>query len=264
MAIFLGMMLSMFFLEPTPTLAMIETSGIQRPLLVFIESYVFYIVIRNYIALRSLSKSLSQGSPINHKESWQKPRLINGFIGGFFILAAFLTACIPFVEIAQSKTYTLPETSVNLPTVRLADIERNPALEREGEYNLHGVDWGNRVGYDWSPLAPVQYEINEHGTIKNMVWDDNSGSYSPSIETRYYRLAFSSMAINLIHDLMERYVDDFDPKVTVQEVDHPFFDQLLVAEDGIRKQIFACSGNEVIYVNYFGNGQAEDIITLIP
>lgn len=264
MVLFLGMMFSMFFLERTPTLAMMEASGVQRPLLMFVEIYVFYIVIRNFMALRSLKKSLSEGTPINHRESWRKPRLINGFISVFFILAAFLTTCIPVVEITQSKSYTLPEASVELLVVRLADIENNPVLERKALLNIRGVDWGNYVSYDWSPLSPVKYQISEHGIIQNEMWDDNSGSYSPSIETHYYQLAFSSMAISLIHDLMERYVDDFDPKVTVQEVDHTFFDKLFVAEDGIRKQIFACSGDEVIYVDYFGNEQAEDIITLLP
>lgn len=264
MVLFLGMMLSMFFLERTATLAMMEAPGIQRPLLMFVEIYVFYTVIRNYMILRRLKKSLSEGKPIDHRVNWRKPRLINGFIGAFFILTAFLTVCLPFVGIALSKTYTIPETSVNLPIVRLADIERNPALERDVVYNSRGEDWGNQVSYDWSLLASVQYEVNEHGIIKNMMWDDNSGSYSPSIETHYYQLTFSSLTNSLIHDLIKRYVDEFDPKVTVHEVNNKFFDKLYVAEDGIRKQIFAYSGNEVIYVDYFGNELAENIIALLP
>lgn len=72
------------------------------------------------------------------------------------------------------------------------------------------------------------------------------------------------MANGLIHDLMERYVDYIDPKVMVQEVEHTFFNKLFVAESGIRKQFFACSGNEVIYVNYYGNEQTEGIIMLLP
>ncbi|MDF2804385.1 MAG: hypothetical protein K0S61_4290 [Anaerocolumna sp.] len=264
MVLFLGMMLSMFFLERTPTLAMMEAPGIQRPLLMFVEIYVFYTVIRNYMTLRRLKKSLSEGKPIDHRVNWRKPRLINGFIGAFFILAAFLTVCLPFAGIALSKTYTIPETSVNLPIVRLVDIEHNYDLKREVVYHSRGVDWGNRVSYDWSLLAPVQYAVNEHGIIKNMMWDDNSGSYSPSIETHYYQLTFSSMAISLLQDLVERYVNDFDPKVIIQEVNHTFFDKLYVVEDGIRKQIFAYSGNEVIYVDYFGSKNAEDIIALLP
>lgn len=72
------------------------------------------------------------------------------------------------------------------------------------------------------------------------------------------------MGISVIQDLMERYVEKLDPKVTVQEVKHTFFNKLYVAEGGIRKQIFAYSGNEVIYVDYFGDKKAENIMELLP
>lgn len=264
MALFLGMMLSMFFLERTPTLAMMEAGGIQRPLLVFVELYVFYIVIRNFRALRNLKKSLYEGKSINHREDWRKPHLINGSIGAFFIITSFLTVCIPVAEIACSKTDTLPETQVDLPVIRLAEIEQNPFLERESGYSSRDVDWGNRVSYDWSPLSPVKYEISEHGVVQNEMWDDNSGTYSPSVETHYFKLLIPSMADSLIQDLMEWYVDDYEPDLTIQERNHAFFDKLVIAQSGIRKEIFAYSGNEVIYVQYFGNAKAEDIIALLP
>ena len=263
MALFLGMMLSMFFLERTPTLAMTEASGLQRPLLMFVELYVFYTIIRNYVTLRRLKKSLSEGHPINHRQSWRKSRLINRTIGIFFITAAIITAVIPFVEIAQSKTYTLPEGAVKLPAVSLADIESGPELEREEGLIIRDVEWGNFVSYDWSPLAPVKYLIIEHGIVRNEMWGDGSGIYSPSIETRYYELLFPTMADSLIHDLMERHLMP-DPKMTVQELGSENFEKLIVAQTGIRKEIFAFSGNEVIYVKYFGKMQAENIIALLP
>lgn len=264
MALFLGMMLSMFSLERTPTLAMMEASGLQRPLLMFVEIYVFYTVIRNYISLRSLKKSLSEGRPLNHQQSWRKPRLINGAIGIFFIIAALITVFIPVAEIAQRKSYTLPEASVKLPVVRLADIENNPELEREEWLHIRGVEWGNYVSYNWSPLAPVKYQISEHGIVKNELWDDGSGTYSPGIEANYYKLLFPTMADSLLHDLMERHIEYFDPELTVQELDGSQFDKLIVAQAGIRKEIFACSGNEVIFIKYFGKVEAETIIALLP
>lgn len=264
MLLFCGMMFSLFILDRTPTLSMMEAAWIQRPLLVLVELYVFYTVIRNYMAVRRLRNSLLQGNPLDHRESWRKPRLINGSVALSFILLAVISICIPFVGIAKSKDYTLPETPVNLPVVRLSEMERNPDLEREVIYNRHGVDWGNRVSYDWSLLAPVQYEISEHGLVENLRWEDDSGKYSPSMETRYYRLRFPQMADGLIHDLIDRYVDRFDPKVSVQEKGSSFFAKLFVAEDGIRKQVFASYGNEIIYVSYYGNGDMENIVTLLP
>lgn len=264
MMLFLGMMLPMFFLERTPILALMEASWFQRPLLMFVEIYVFYIVIRNFVVLRRLKNSLLEGRPINHQENWLKPRLINGAISAFFLVIALITACIPLVEIAQSKSYTLPEASVKLPVVRLAEIEKNSGLEREEWLNIRGIEWGNYVSYAWSPLAPVKYLISEHGIVRNEMWDDKSGSYSPSIETNYYKLLFSSMADSLIYNLMERHVEYLDPELKVQELNSTHFDKLIVAQIGIRKEIFASSGNEIIYIKYFGKVQAEDIIALLP
>ena len=126
------------------------------------------------------------------------------------------------------------------------------------------MDWGNSVRYDWSPLSPVKYEISEHGIVRNESWEDGSGSYSPSIETQYFKLIFPSMADRLIYDLVERNVDGLEPELTVLEPDPAPFDKLVVAQSGIMKKIFAASGKEVIYISYFGNARAEDIIALLP
>jgi hypothetical protein len=73
----------MFFFNRTPTLSMISTTWIQLPLIVLVELYVFYRVIRNFIAVRSLKKSLLEGKPVSHRENWRKHRYINGFVGVF-------------------------------------------------------------------------------------------------------------------------------------------------------------------------------------
>jgi hypothetical protein len=113
-------------------------------------------------------------------------------------------------------------------------------------------------------MAPVQYEINEHGIIEDLMWDDNSGSYSPSIKTRYYQLLLTGMTDNLIRDLKKKFVDSYDPEITVHEEKFEGFDRLIVAESGIRKQVFAARGKEVIYVDYFGNAQSQELIRLLP
>jgi hypothetical protein len=81
-----------------------------------------------------------------------------------------LGAIIPFIQLVKSESKTLPEASPDLPIVRLADVEQNPALVR-GE-STDNVDWGNRYTYYWSPLAPVQYEIDENGMVPGGMWED--------------------------------------------------------------------------------------------
>lgn len=265
MMIFLGMMAALFLLNQTPTLSLMEVTGLQIPILLFVELYVSYSVIRNYVYLRRLKRTLSQGRPIDHKESWRFPRLINGTISVFFILCAFLTIYLPIAEILQRETYSLNENTGHLPMIHLAEIEKNPDLKRQTGYlSDDGVDYLNMVREDWSPLAPVQYEINERGIVEDLMWDDNSGAYSPSIETRYYQLILTGMADNLIKDLEKKFADFHDPEMIIREEEVEGFDQLFVAESGIRKQVFAARGKEVIYVNYFGNASSQELIRLLP
>ena len=104
-----------------------------------------------------------------------------------------LSAIIPFVQLIKMDTKTLPEASLDLPIVRLADVEENPALVRgEPSYMSDNVDWGNRYTYDWSPLAPVQYETDEHGVVPGKMWEDGSGEYSPTIHTQGLSAKYTS------------------------------------------------------------------------
>lgn len=261
MLLFFGMMFSIFFFNNEPFLLMIEGLFVQQMVLVVLEAYVFYSVIRNYVAIRKLRNSLLQGNAIHHKGNFTKARLTGGILAGIFLPLAILAIFLPFVQIIKSKDYTLPEGNVNLPIISLADIEQNPKLLREKIYNSHNVDWANRVRYDWSILAPVQYEIDEHGRIDGELWEDKSGEYSPSITTRYYKLTFESMAETITLDLISRFV--FRDDTEIKEINSSELDKLYIAEDAISKQIFACIDDQVIYVTYHGNEKLEDIIPLV-
>ncbi|SHK13816.1 DUF2812 domain-containing protein [Desulforamulus aeronauticus] len=261
MLLFLGMIFSIYFLTNEPFLYMIKSQFVQQMLLVIVELYVFYSVIRNYVAIRNLRESLLQGKTINHKEDYRKARVVGGILLGLVLSMALFTILIPLVDIAKSKDYTLPEANTNLPIVRLADIEQNPKLVRETGYTDNEVDWANRVRYDWSLLAPIQYEIYEHGIIKGEMWSDKSGEYSPSIITRYYKLIFGDMAENLTLDLINRHV--WRDNIEIKEVNNLKLDKIYIAEDGSRKQIFAYLDNRVIHVTYYGKKKMEDIIPFV-
>lgn len=261
MFLFFGMMASIYVLNDEPFLFMIKGQFIQQMFLVIVELYVFYSVIRNYVVVHNLKKSLLQGQEINHNEDHRKARLLGGILACIYFPIALFTVIIPVMDIAKSKDYTLPETNTNLPIIRLVDIEQNPNLVREKGYNSNDVDWANRVSYDWSLLAPVQYEIDEHGIVNGEMWADKSGVYSPSITTRYYKLTFGIMAKNLTFDLINRYVRR--DNIEIKEVKCPKLDKIYIAEDDIRKQIFAYLDTQVMHITYYGKEKIEDIIPLI-
>jgi len=159
------------------------------------------------------------------------------------IIALVDGSILPFIQNIMKETKTLPLTNTDLPIVRLADIEQSPNLIRESSYyTRNNVDWGNRYSYDWSLLAPVQYESEESGIVSNEVWEDGSGEYSPSMHTRVYKLRFPSMAENLISDLIKRYSLKHRGGEFV-ETKHTDFDILIVHEVDGFKEVFASNLN---------------------
>ena len=154
----------------------------------------------------------------------------------------------------------MPEASVDLPIVRLADVENNPDLVRaEPEYMSDGVDWGNRLTYDWSPLAPVQYETDETGLIPGKLWDGESGEYSPAIHTQVYQLMIPAMADDLVSDLIERYSYE-NTQEEFEEKKHPDLDQLIVHLEENTKEVFAAKGKTVMHVRYHGYADINSVI----
>ncbi len=259
---FFGMTASIYIFNDEPFLFMIKGQFVQQMLLIIVELYVFYTVIRNYVVVRRLKESLFQGREINHHEDYRGARLLGGILTAIYLPLALITVFIPFIDIARSKDYTLPEADANLPVIRLGEIEKDAGLMRKTGYQDNNVDWENRVSSDWSLLAPVQYKIDENGIIEDEMWDDQSGIYSPSITTRYYQLTFGSMAENLTADLIHRYI--YRDDVEVREVNHSGLDKAYIAEEGTRKHIFAYSANQVIHITYYGKEKVEGIVPLIP
>lgn len=253
----IGMISSIYFLNNQPYLAMVRGNFVQQLLLVVVEIYLCFTVIRNYLAVRRLRASLLQGNPIDHEEGYAKARRLSAMIFVLIIPLALGTIVLPFVEIAKRDTYTLPESKMGLPMICLAEIEQNPKLERESSY-YEDLDFLNRVEYDWRLLAPVQYEINEHGVIKGELWEDGSGEYSPSVITRYYQLAYGGMAAKLMEDMMERYVEPYEDEEQ-RKIDTTGLDAMVV----VGNQIFGTLGNQVIHVRYYGHEAIDKVIPLV-
>lgn len=260
MILILGMLFSIWFLDGTPTFALMEGGVIQQTILAFFIGYMAYTSLQAAISIRSLRKGLVEGKPIDHRAPWKKHYRLHSIIAFLFTILVGLSAIIPFVQLVKMDTKTLPEESPHLPIVRLADVEQNPALVRdESSYMSNNVDWGNRYSYKWSPFAPVQYETDEVGVVPGKLWEDQSGEYSPSIHTRVYQLSITAMADHLIADLIKRYAYDYSVEDVVA-TKHPDFDLLMVHEQKERKEIFASKGKAVIHIRYHGYTDINSLI----
>ncbi|MEH7249330.1 DUF2812 domain-containing protein [Neobacillus niacini] len=259
MILMIGMLSSIWFLDRTPTFFMVEGMVIQQTILSLFIGYSAYTSLLAAISIRALRKDLIVGKPIDHHEPWKKHHRLNSTLAFLFTVAVGLSAIIPFVQLVKMDTKTLPEASIDLPFVRLADVEQNPALVRDEPYMIDDVDWGNRYTYNWSPLAPVQYETDENGVVPGRMWKDGSGEYSPSIHTKVYQLSVPAMADNLISDLIKRFNYEYSSEDFVK-TKHPNLDLLIVHEEEAMNEVFASKGKAVIHVRYYGYANINAII----
>ncbi|MEH7385371.1 DUF2812 domain-containing protein [Bacillus sp. JJ1521] len=262
MILIIGMTSSIWFLDGTPTYHLVEGSVIIQTILSIILGYQAYNSLIAAISIRALRKKLIEGKPIDHHAPWKKHHRINSVIAFLFMMVAGFTAIIPFIQIVKMDTKTLPEGSLNLPIVRLADVDQNPALVRAESEWIDDVDWGNSYTTNWSPFAPAQYDVSENGVVPGETWKDGSSEYSPSIHTKYYQLSIPAMADNLISDLIKRYNYEYSLEDYV-ETKHPYFDSLIILEKEEVKVVFAYKGKVVIYVSYYGNEDINSVVKAI-
>jgi hypothetical protein len=103
MALFLGMIFSIYVFNNEPFLYMVQGQVVQQMLLVIVELYVFYSIIRNYIDISKLKRSLSQGRQINHKENFKKARITSGILAGIFLPLALTRFLFQLWRCQRSK-----------------------------------------------------------------------------------------------------------------------------------------------------------------
>lgn len=252
-----------WFLNNTPTLALVDGIVIIQAISIIVMIYSGVTSLQGAISIRNLQKTLLDGKSINHNAPWKKHRRVKFFIAVIYTLFAFSAIIISFAQFIKAETKTLPLDNTDIPIVRLADVEQNPKLVRKSSQSIQDhIDWGNRYSYNWSLLAPVQYESAEQGIVYNEMWKDGSGEYSPSINTKFYKLRFPSMADNLISDLMKRYDIAFEDGNFIKLNDIEF-DILIIQEEDELKQIFASKGKAVMYVRYYGYANIDSLIDSI-
>ncbi|NEY73946.1 DUF2812 domain-containing protein [Bacillus mesophilus] len=260
MVLLIGMLTALVFLDGTPTLAIIDGGVIQQSILSIFIVYSAYTSLQASISIRALRRQLIEGKPIDHHASWKKHYRLHSTIAFLFTFIVGMSAIVPFVQLTKMDTKTLAETNLDLPIVRLADVEENPTMVRgEPTYMSDNVDWGNRYSYYWSPLAPVHYETDEEGIVPGKMWEDKSGEYTPTIRTEVYQLNIPALADNLIVDLIERYRYEEDSEDYV-ETEHPDLDLLIVHEDREWKEVFAAKGKAVMYVSYHGYADINSVV----
>ncbi|MFJ7936581.1 DUF2812 domain-containing protein [Sporosarcina sp. NPDC096371] len=254
----LALMISLWFIDKTPTLRFVTGDFMSAVSILFLITAMFGALLVN-LSIHALRKKLMEGIPINHHAPWRKKRRLILAVHGFFILLFCVSIPMQWVQIALGKSHTLPIESSDLPIVRLADIEQNPDLVREEHFVRNELDMLNQYSFNWSPLAPLQYESDESGIVPGQLWRDLSGTYSPGLRTEVYRLNFPSLSEKLLADLVRRYIYEGE----AMELESDVFDSLFIHEEEGSKDIFAAKGKGIIYVAYYGYADTAIILQQI-
>ena len=259
LAIIMGILsLAMIIVVWFETLTLRFISGVFIPLvLIFMTSN--FTALQANISIRALWKKLQRGIAIDHHATWRKKRRLTLAIHGFLIILLIVSISMLLVQTKLNNPQTLPIESVDLPIVRLAEIEQNPNLVREEHFVDDQLDMLNQYSYNWSPIAPLQYESNENGIVPGQLWQDEDVTYSPSLRTEVYRLNFPSLSEKLLADLVR--INMYEGDVVEQESD--VFDSLFIYEEEGSKKVFVAKGKSVVYVAYFGYADTANILQQI-
>lgn len=262
-----GLISFIWFIDKTPTLSLLEGSSIQYLTIILGYLYPVFTMIRATRSIRKLRNNLTEGKPINHQAPWKKQYRTNFFQSIILITIIALGASIPFLQIVLHKSEALPQETDDSAIVRLMDIEQNPQLVLN-ERAMKDPDtdkvfgWENEITYEWSPLAPHQYETRESGLLPKQMWADKSGTYSPSIFTQVYFLTFPILQERIVADLLTRNDFIFDGNDAIQN-ESDVLDILFTRELEEWKEVVGAKGKGIFHVWYHGYADIDEIIKVM-
>ncbi|KPU44752.1 hypothetical protein OXPF_18380 [Oxobacter pfennigii] len=239
-------------------LKLIETAIYTSVYFTVLYSYYIYYSIKAVISIGILQRRLKDGKPIDHNAPWRKYKAINTAIAVIHIIIIMSLFTIAFVSFKMNTTEELPLYDTNLPIVRLHDVEKNPGLVSKTTYINNNIDYGNSIGYGWSPLAPEQYKSQENGVVPEAA-EVGTGEYSPSISTSVYKLSLPFLADRVIDELMTRYFWRMGAK-DYTEINSDSFDRLLICDSGDFKEVLASRNKGVMYVGYSGRADIDTLL----
>ena len=159
---------------------------------------------------------------------------------------------VPFPLEAERRAFAAacrPAYARHFPAA-LEELEGRPRLEAAPSVwsvERRGVDLDNYVRFDWSVLAPEQYEVE-----RNMA----DGDYETSFRLDWYRLSLPALAEPFARDLFSRqtFYGEIPERYTVAPLDVPDTDAVLITEEGgFGQDVLLCRGTVVFYLRYYGD-----------
>lgn len=224
------------------------TSYSSTGLSVIMELMVLGSALRSYAAFFSLKRRLQEGLSSRHDGSWQR-------VAGLNIATVVITTLLLILGLwgswgvfhyrweGEIGTVDRPYPILSLQALDGEDMEpvRTPSEVFDGQ------DRNNFVRYEWYPLLPQSYEVDQRAA---------RGGYEADLDMEWYRLAIPAIASPLLDELVYRYTEHnyFPDEYTVEEIVLPGFDRAVLATDKQwpGQRLFLQKGDVVIYLDYSG------------
>ena len=232
-----------------PVLSLVTGSGDNLFLCILSEWIAIYMSFRSFSSFFALRRRLRAGKE-PRRSGWRcSPRINAACLAGSFILVALSFAVL---AAGRGMRWEGETATVNrpFPDFALEELEGRPRLEAAPSVwsvERRGVDLDNYVRFDWSVLAPEQYEVE-----RNMA----DGDYETSFRLDWYRLSLPALAEPFARDLFSRHTfyAEIPERYTVAPLDVPDTDAVLITEEGgFGQDVLLCRGTVVFYLRYYGD-----------
>lgn len=234
----------------------------QQPILSLIEtdyfSFLIFLFPMIYLSLQQLHEIRTIYRQDNYWGYISKPYhpglsfMIKAITSGLILVIGLFTI---FNDDLFQK-----EISASIPAIALESFEENKDYLYQKDSSTVFIDQA------FTPLAPVQYKVQQQITMENKQNPDQSEFYEPTIETEYYELFILYLAKPLMQELIETATAKVleYPKLygtlEMTELKNTGFDRAVLLKYGYNQQLIAVTNNQVISVTYDGFSDLASVV----
>ncbi|MEG1918522.1 MAG: DUF2812 domain-containing protein [Oscillospiraceae bacterium] len=221
----------------------INNAGVAQLPLLLSWGYSIWTAFRDMRSIRRLRESLCAGIPMTHETDYSAAiTRTHLFLAADFLSLFLLFGCLLY---GMQFPHTGRENQPPPAFLTLAELETPAFLPTpETDYRYAA----------WSLLVPVQWKLEQTGTVPGAVWADSDDSpYFPRLSIDYYELRFGFLARPFADDLATRSIL-WDTRITLEERTVPGFDTVLTCTEDASQRAICIRGNSVLYVSYLGYG----------
>ncbi|WP_315115273.1 DUF2812 domain-containing protein [uncultured Clostridium sp.] len=230
---------------------------------VLASMYISISMITGIVHMYKLMRKLKSGSLFEHRIEYKrkinKNRIIGIIVNSIILLWVISNFGMLIGVITKDRFPAIPEKEI--PVIKMSDImDETTYIKKVDPYENKG-DGLNYYIVNSSLLVPKQYELNENVEVPGVMWEDESGIYSPSIYSYAYETRGEWVAKGLAKELLKKY--DYYSKEGYRYVQDSEFDDLWIGEEEFSCTFIGRKGKNLYRVVYYGIEPVEKIIELV-